>query len=70
MESYNIDVLNDRPYSDGIGDHRGHNVFQWTKDDKKAAPSIEDIAFLNIMKLGAEKDRKNNWVSRLLFKYS
>ncbi|CAE1311547.1 unnamed protein product [Acanthosepion pharaonis] len=44
------------------------HLFQRTKDDERAAPSIEDIAFLNIMELGAEKDKDHSWVAPLPFR--
>ncbi|CAE1317529.1 unnamed protein product [Acanthosepion pharaonis] len=33
------------------------HLFQRTKDDERAAPSVEDIAFLNIMELGLRKTK-------------
>ena len=48
--------------------HLGRNVFQWNGDDEKVAPSIEDIAFLDIMVREVKKDRNHNWVAPLPFK--
>ncbi|CAE1279280.1 unnamed protein product [Acanthosepion pharaonis] len=56
--------ISKRPYSTEMEDH----LFQRTRDDERAAPSIEDIAFLNIMELGAEKDKDNSWVAPLPFR--
>ncbi|CAE1263823.1 unnamed protein product [Acanthosepion pharaonis] len=50
-ESFSISK---RPYSTEMEDH----LFQRTKDDERAAPSIEDIAFLNIMELGSRERQR------------
>ncbi|XP_061775443.1 uncharacterized protein LOC133564935 [Nerophis ophidion] len=49
-------------------DDMGSTVFQQTKDDNKVGPSIDDIAFLQIMERGLKKDKTNSWVAPLPFK--
>lgn len=43
-------------------------IFKKTDNDEKVGPSIEDLAFLDIMKQGFYKDEDNSWVAPLPFK--
>jgi len=49
-------------------EHLGCDVFRQTKDDEKPAPSIEDLAFLDIMDRGVERDEDNSWIAPLPFR--
>ncbi|XP_061749013.1 uncharacterized protein LOC133547258 isoform X1 [Nerophis ophidion] len=46
----------------------GSTVFQQTKDDNKVGPSIDNIAFLQIMERGLKKDITNSHEAPLPFK--
>ncbi|KAL6476597.1 hypothetical protein MHYP_G00150960 [Metynnis hypsauchen] len=48
--------------------HIGDDVFKRTDHDEKPAFSIDDLAFLHVMKQGLYKNEENSWVAPLPFK--
>ncbi|XP_072554180.1 uncharacterized protein [Paramormyrops kingsleyae] len=51
-----------------VADHLGCCVFEQTKNDYHVSLSIEDNAFMKIMKEGMKKDVNNRWTAPLPFK--
>lgn len=49
-------------------DHLGCNVCKQTRHDNYISPTIQDKAFLKIMKEGLVKDTENSWTAPLPFK--
>ncbi|KAJ8367805.1 hypothetical protein SKAU_G00078330 [Synaphobranchus kaupii] len=58
----------ERPTCSDEDTHLGCAVFQLTNCDNKNAPSIENIAFIEIMERGLKKDDSNSWVALLPFR--
>ncbi|XP_041429818.1 uncharacterized protein LOC121397278 [Xenopus laevis] len=51
-----------------IEDPLGHRAFERTKEDEKIAPSLSELAFMEIMRRGFYRDDDNSWVAPLPFK--